>query len=88
MYAAEKNDLLQRATKALDAVRPHLEIDGGDVEIVDITEDFQLQIKWLGACENCAMSKLTLKAGIEQAIFQQVPEIKSVVPINYLNEQS
>lgn len=75
-------ELEKRIDKALDSIRPHLEVDGGDVEIVEVTDDMQLKIKWLGNCENCFMSVMTMKAGIEQVVKAQVPEIKSVVAIN------
>ena len=74
-----------KVDKALDSIRPHLAVDGGDVEVVEVTDDMQLKIKWLGNCENCFMSEMTMKAGIEEVVKAQVPEIKSVVAINGLN---
>ena len=53
---------------ALDDIRPHLKVDGGDVEVVDVTEENVVQVRWLGNCENCFMSAMTMKAGIEEAI--------------------
>lgn len=76
------NQLIVRVDKALDSIRPHLAVDGGNVEIVEITEEMQLRIKWLGNCENCFMSVMTMKAGIEQVVMAQVPEIKSVEAVN------
>ncbi|TVR86259.1 MAG: NifU family protein [Saprospirales bacterium] len=64
--------------KALDTVRPHLEEDGGNVEVVDITLCGELQIRWLGTCRSCNMSEMTLRAGIEQAVLQKIPQIKKV----------
>ncbi|NJN76954.1 MAG: NifU family protein [Saprospiraceae bacterium] len=77
-----ENNLKERIDKALDSIRPHLAVDGGNVEIVEITDDMQLKIKWLGNCENCFMSVMTMKAGIEQVVMAQVPEIISVEAIN------
>ncbi len=77
-----ENNLKERIEKALDSIRPHLAVDGGDVEIVEVTADMQLKIKWLGNCENCFMSVMTMKAGIEQVVKAQVPEILSVEAIN------
>jgi Fe-S cluster biogenesis protein NfuA len=77
-----ENNLKERIEKALDSIRPHLAVDGGDVEIVEVTDDMQLKIKWLGNCENCFMSVMTMKAGIEQVVKSQVPEILSVEAIN------
>ena len=86
MTSTEKKFLLERAEEAMDDIRPHLAVDGGDVEIVDLTEDLVLHIKWLGNCQSCSMSSLTLKAGIEQSLKQRVPEIHGVQPINDVTE--
>lgn len=84
MPLTEKDQLLQRIDRALDDVRPHLAVDGGDVELVDITEDHIVKIKWLGNCQNCNMSVMTMRAGIEQAIKFKVPEVEGVIAINGL----
>ncbi|MFZ4427767.1 MAG: NifU family protein [Saprospiraceae bacterium] len=84
MPLTDKPTLLQRIDRALDDVRPHLAVDGGDVEVVDITEERIVQIKWLGNCQNCNMSIMTMRAGIEQAIKIKVPEVEGVVAINGL----
>ncbi len=80
-----KENLMQRARTALDSIRPHLKSDGGDVEVVDLTEEMQLQVRWLGMCENCAMNTMTLRAGVEHTVKSQVPEIKGVQAINSKN---
>ncbi|TVQ50100.1 MAG: NifU family protein [Saprospirales bacterium] len=67
---------------ALDTIRPHLAADGGDVEVVSVTEDGYVLIKWLGACKSCEMSQMTLKAGVEQTIIQKLPQIKGVRAIS------
>ncbi len=82
MVSVDKKQLLKRVDEALDDVRPHLAVDGGNVEVVDITDDFVVQIKWLGNCQACKMSSMTLKAGIEQTLKTQVPEVVGVVAIN------
>lgn len=82
MTAPEKKSLLMAIDKALDDVRPHLAIDGGDVEVVDVTKDMHVRIKWLGNCENCSMSALTMKAGIQDALRNKIPGIQSVEAIN------
>jgi Fe-S cluster biogenesis protein NfuA len=84
MPNADKQNLLERIDSALDDIRPHLAVDGGDVELVDITEDNWVQIKWLGNCESCNMSMMTMRAGIEQTIRLKVPEISGVVAVNGL----
>lgn len=68
--------------EALDHIRPYLEADGGNVRIIDLTEDMILQLELLGNCGSCPMSTMTLKAGVEEAIKKAIPEIKKVVAIN------
>jgi Fe-S cluster biogenesis protein NfuA len=80
----EKAELISRIDSALDDVRPHLAVDGGNVEVVDVTDDKIVKIKWLGNCKNCNMSIMTMRAGIEQAIRVKVPEITGVEAINGL----
>lgn len=82
MLTTEKEALLVRINHALDDVRPHLAVDGGDVELVDVTEDHVVKVKWLGACENCSMSFMTLRAGLEQALKGKIPEVTGVIAIN------
>ena len=78
----QKQALIQKIDKALDDVRPHLAADGGDVEVVDLTDDMTVMVKWKGNCENCFMSIMTMKAGIEQAIKSKVPEVNHIEAIN------
>jgi len=82
MSKQEKAQLIQKVELALDDVRPHLAVDGGDVELVDVTDDLRVQVRWLGTCESCQMSAMTLKAGIEQTILGRVPEIMGVEAVN------
>lgn len=82
MSAQEKQNLIQQIDQALGDIRPHLAADGGDVEVVDVTDDMDVKVKWLGNCENCFMSIMTMKAGIEQAIKSKIPGINHVVAIN------
>ena len=76
--------LIERVEKAIDTVRPYLQADGGNVEIVEITEDFIVRLKLTGTCSSCSMSTMTMKAGIEEAIKRIVPEIVSVEAVNGL----
>lgn len=80
-----KTELFQRIDQALDDVRPHLAVDGGNVELVEITENNIVRIKWTGACEHCSMSIMTLRAGIEQALIGKVPEVAGVEAVNGWN---
>ncbi len=82
MITTEKQALLQKINEALDEIRPHLKVDGGDVEIVDLTDDMILKVKWLGNCQICQMSKMTMKAGIEQTVKQKIPSVIAVEAIN------
>ncbi len=82
MSIPEKSQLIEKVNSALESVRPHLKVDGGDVEVVDITDDMKVQIKWMGNCESCSMSTMTLRAGIEEAIKNKIPEIKGVEALN------
>ena len=68
--------------EALDNIRPYLEADGGNVRVIDLTDEMVLKLELLGNCGSCPMSTMTLKAGVEEAIKKVVPEIKKVVAIN------
>ncbi len=77
-------ELLERIQEAIEGIRPYLQDDGGDVKIVEVTEDMEVKVELLGSCASCSMSPSTMKAGIEEAIKRAVPEIKSIVAINAL----
>jgi Fe-S cluster biogenesis protein NfuA len=64
--------------KALDLVRPALQADGGNVELVNVTEDGVVSVKLTGACGSCPMSTMTLKLGVERVLKEQVPGVTSV----------
>lgn len=76
------NDLRVRVESALDQIRPYLQTDGGDVEVIEITPDFTLRLRLMGACGSCPMSMMTLKAGVEETVRKAVPEIKAVEAVN------
>ena len=63
---------------ALNDVRPHLQVDGGDVELVDVTDDGVVKVKLTGACAGCPMSQMTLKWGVENYLKKKLPDVKSV----------
>jgi Fe-S cluster biogenesis protein NfuA len=67
-----------KVQEALNKVRPQLQADGGDVELVDVSEDGVVKVRLTGACGGCPMSQMTLKMGIEKILKQQVPEVSSV----------
>ncbi|MCX5717003.1 MAG: NifU family protein [Nitrospirae bacterium] len=64
--------------EVIDRVRPFLQRDGGDVQLVDVTEDNIVKVKLTGACGSCPMSTMTLKGGIEVELKKSIPEIKAV----------
>ena len=71
--------MFEEVKKVLETVRPALQADGGDVELVEVTEDGTVKVKLTGACGHCPMSTMTLKMGIERALKEQVPGVKEVV---------
>ena len=71
----------EQVQKAIDKVRPSLQADGGDVELVDVSADGVVKVKLTGACHGCPMSQMTLKMGIEKILKQQVPAVKEVVSV-------
>jgi len=79
MRKSTDKKVLQKINKGIETVRPYLISDGGDVEIIDVSDDNVVKVRLLGACDGCPFSLMTLKAGIEQAIKAEWPELKSVV---------
>jgi Fe-S cluster biogenesis protein NfuA len=76
------SELIKKVEEALEQIRPYLQADGGNVSLVEITEENIVKVELMGACKSCSMSMMTLKAGIEESIKRSVPEIKSVEAIN------
>lgn len=81
MEAVEKEKLLSRIRITLDKVRPYLQSDGGDIELIDVTNEYIVEVRLTGACSGCPFSMQTLKAGVEQALIKEVPEIVEVVAV-------
>jgi Fe-S cluster biogenesis protein NfuA len=73
--------LKERIEAVLARIRPLLQNDGGDVELVDVSEDGIVKVRLKGACAGCLMSQMTLKQGIEAALKQEIPEVKEVVSL-------
>jgi Fe-S cluster biogenesis protein NfuA len=69
----------EKVQAALDRIRPMLQADGGDVELVDVVDGI-VKVRLQGACKGCPMSQMTLRNGIERVLKQQIPEIKAVEP--------
>ena len=73
--------LKEKVESALNKVRPSLQADGGDVQLVDVDDKGVVKVRLTGACGGCPMSQMTLKAGVERILKQQVPEVTSVVAV-------
>jgi Fe-S cluster biogenesis protein NfuA len=76
------HSLFERVNSALERVRPYLQSDGGDISLVEVTSDNIVKVRLSGACHGCPYSMMTLKAGVEQALIKEVPEIKEVVAVS------
>ncbi|HNV51430.1 MAG TPA: NifU family protein [Tenuifilaceae bacterium] len=77
-----KEEIFKKVSVAIEVIRPFLQNDGGDISLVEVTDDNIVKVKLHGACGSCPYSIMTLKNGVEQAIKRDVPEIKEVVAIN------
>lgn len=78
----EKSVVLEKVTKAIESIRPYLKSDGGDIELVEISDDLTVKVRLMGACDGCPFSVQTLKAGVEHAVRKEVPDIKELVAVN------
>ena len=76
--------ILNKIDRALDEIRPYLEADGGDINLVEVTDDFVVKVKLMGACGSCNISMQTLKNGVEIVVKRAVPEVKEVIEISSL----
>jgi Fe-S cluster biogenesis protein NfuA len=73
--------MLNEVKEVLEMIRPALQADGGDVELVEVSEDGIVKVKLVGACGHCPMSTMTLKMGIEKTLMEKVPGVKEVVQV-------
>jgi Fe-S cluster biogenesis protein NfuA len=67
--------------KALEEIRPFLQSDGGDIDLVDIVDDVHVMVSFKGACDSCSINQMTLKSGVEMTIKKYVPQIESVTAV-------
>jgi Fe-S cluster biogenesis protein NfuA len=74
--------LFEKVEKALENIRPYLQADGGDVELVKVTEEGIVEVRLTGACKGCPMSQMTLRAGVERALIREIPGIRRVEAVN------
>ena len=78
----DKREIESKVNDALEQLRPFLHADGGDMELIEITDDATVIVRLMGACSDCSMSMMTLKAGLEEAVKKTAPEVKAVVAMN------
>jgi len=71
----------EKVKQVIEKIRPQLQMDGGDVELIEVTEDGTVKVRLMGHCAGCMHAQQTVKFGIEKAIKQFVPEVKEVVAI-------
>ena len=76
--------ILSKIEVALDEIRPFLEADGGDINFIELTDNWVVKVKLMGACSSCNISMMTLKNGVEMAVKRAVPEVKEVIEISSL----
>lgn len=76
------SEITRRVEEALNNIRPYLEADGGNVKLIEVTDDKIVRLELEGNCVTCPMSSMTMKAGVEDAILRAVPEISKVMAIN------
>ena len=74
-------EMLSKINSALDNIKPYLQADGGDISLVEVTDDYIVKVKLHGACGCCPFSLQTLKAGVEESLKREIPEIKEVVAV-------
>lgn len=73
-----KDQLIEKIKQSLEKIRPYLLADGGDVKFVDVTSDMYVQVHLMGACGHCPFNVHTLKAGVEQTLLQDIPQLRGV----------
>ncbi len=71
----------EKIEKVLDKIRPAIQADGGDVELINVREDNVVEVRLKGACNGCPMATLTLKAGIERIVKEEIPEVVEVISV-------
>lgn len=75
-------DIFNKVNASLDLIRPYLQADGGNISLIEVTQDLTARVELHGACSSCSMSAMTMKAGVEGAIRAAVPQIRSVEAVN------
>jgi Fe-S cluster biogenesis protein NfuA len=81
--ATDMKELTGRVERALASLRPYLEADGGNIELVEVTDELTVKVKLHGSCVDCSMIHMTMKGGVEQAVRAAAPEVKGVEAVNW-----
>tara|TARA_B100001250_G_scaffold125539_2_gene106751 strand:+ start:1643 stop:1888 length:246 start_codon:yes stop_codon:yes gene_type:complete len=76
-----EESILKKINEALEEIRPFLAEDGGDIEFVELTDEWLLKVRFIGACSSCSISDMTLKNGVETILKKALPQIKQVVEV-------
>lgn len=74
-------EILKKIKKSIEEVKPYLQADGGDIDLIEVTKDFVVKVKLKGACGACPFSIQTLKLGVEDKLKRDVPEVKEVIAV-------
>jgi Fe-S cluster biogenesis protein NfuA len=77
----EKSNAVQEVEAALETIRPYLQGDGGDISLVEVTDDYVVKVRLEGSCNGCPLSMQTLKGGVEMAVKRSVPQIVEVIAV-------
>jgi Fe-S cluster biogenesis protein NfuA len=77
----KESKITEKVEEAINDIRPSLQADGGDVELVEVTGEGIVKVRLMGACSGCMMAQVTLKSGIENYLKEQIPEVKEVVSV-------
>lgn len=88
MKIENMSDVEARINAALNEIRPYLQADGGDISLLEVTDDHRVVVELHGACSSCNMSFMTMRAGVEEAIKIAAPHIVEVVAVNHLNQHT
>ncbi len=81
MENTDRIELEKKVNNVIDQVRPYLQADGGDIKLLEVTDDYVVNVKLTGACGSCAFSTMTLKNGVEATLQKVLPQIKEVVAV-------
>jgi Fe-S cluster biogenesis protein NfuA len=79
--SANPTPLRQKVQEVINLIRPAVQADGGDIELVDVSDAGVVQIRFHGACHGCPSSKMTLQMGIDRNLRDRIPEVTSVIPV-------